>query len=89
MASLAAKRTLILSEKNDPNLENYERIVDFGQHLQKEYPEFQKYRLYHFLVGSSPKEECVNFDFPDENSVEVFINKLYKEKFGEQKKDEV
>jgi len=39
---------------------------------------FEEYRLFHLLAGSSHKE-CTEFDFPGEYSIENFINTQYRE----------
>lgn len=51
----------------------HNEFSDFAEGLKKKYPDFESYRLYHVLVGSTPKGKCEKYDFPDEDSVEVFI----------------
>lgn len=57
----------------------YQKTCDFACELQKKYPDFQTYRLYHLLVMSTVGEgDCDKFDFPRNDSVEKFIDKLAK-----------
>jgi hypothetical protein len=58
---------------------------EFAQKLRKRYPHFEKYRLYHLLAGSSAFKNCIEFDFPDEDSIEKFIIKE-SQKSDEEKK---
>jgi hypothetical protein len=58
------------------------RLVEFTEHLRKKYPDYQNYRMYHFLVGSGalkPDERFTEDDFPGEDSIENFIKRLYQE----------
>jgi hypothetical protein len=57
----------------------FKKWGSFGDHLRTNYPDCQTYRLFHVLSGSGVDEgQCDKFDFPDEDSVEQFINKLAK-----------
>ena len=58
-----------------------QRIIEFARALRVKYPNYFNYRLYHALIGSTPPEACTNFDFPEEEPVQRFIQKL-EEEFG-------
>ena len=77
-ADLAAKRALILAEKNDPDFEIYNKLVAFVENLQSAYPDYENYELYHLLAGSTPMKQCPNFDFPDNDAIAKFIEGIYK-----------
>lgn len=56
-------------------------MVHFANNLKEKYPDtYDKYRLYHLLIGSTPiKEKLLFFDFPgEEDSVRKFINESFK-----------
>ena len=61
----------------------YTLFTEFGQRLKKKYGEaVNNCRLFHLLVGSGENEKLgkwTEFDFPGEDSVEEFMNKLYEE----------
>lgn len=61
----------------------YGLFAEFGKELIQKYGEQVNHcRLFHALAGSGESEkmgEWTEFDFPGEDSVEVFINKLYQE----------
>jgi hypothetical protein len=78
VADLAAKRALLLDEKNDPDLEMYNKIVAFAEHLQSVQMDCENYELYHLLVGSTSMQKCPNFDFPEDDSIAKFIEDMYK-----------
>ena len=59
-----------------------EKIIAFARYLQKTYPDYSSYRLYHGFVGSTPPEPSTLLDFPGEDSAEQFIGRL-EEEFGE------
>lgn len=61
----------IFSKVND-------KIGNFGKRLKEEYGDFEDYLLYHLLAGSSLRGACEKYDFPGEDSVEKFIDDLYK-----------
>lgn len=54
------------------------RLTEFSDKLREHYPNFEDYRLWHLLVGSTPKSEKFLFDFPGEDSVQTFIENLPK-----------
>lgn len=58
-----------------------QRIIEFARALQAKYPDYFNYRLYHAFIGGTSPEVCTNFDFPGEDSVELFVQKLVEE-FG-------
>lgn len=53
-----------------------QRQIEFVDNLKKKYPDYEKYRLYHLFVGSTPWEDCPKFDFLGEDSIENLINSL-------------
>lgn len=54
-------------------LDFYEQISIFVKKLQ-EFPDYERYKLYHLLLSSSIKENKSNeFDFPGEFSIEGFL----------------
>ena len=50
----------------------HEAMVDKAEELQSKYPDYRDYRLYHLLI-SSTVGECSKYDFPGEDSVELFL----------------
>ena len=48
-------------------------IVRKSEDIRSKYPDYQDYRLYHLAAGSTPKSECPKFDFPGEDSIELFL----------------
>lgn len=65
---------------NDENKANelQEKITDFIAKLRAKYTTkiVGDYELYHILVGSSPVEKPLHYDFDNEDSIETFINNL-------------
>ena len=60
----------------EKDMDNYEEMVKFVKQLKEKHPDYSECRLYHLLVGSTPKGECRRFDFDGEDSIENFINSL-------------
>lgn len=59
---------------------HYDKMVSFAGVLKNKYPDsYQSYRLYHFMIGSTPREECPNFDFPGDYSIQKFIERAGEE----------
>ena len=52
------------------------QIAEFAKSLQGKYPDYHDYRLYCVMIGSTPVKECSKFDFPNEDSVENFLESL-------------
>ncbi|GEM_PF-4279405 len=50
------------------------RVYDKVEEIRKNHPDYQQYRLYHLLVGSTPEKDADKFDFPDEDSIENFLD---------------
>lgn len=71
---------ILHSKKDVAGLEEFhQRQIKFVDNLKKEYPDYEEYRLYHLLIGSTPWQECSKFDFPGEDSIEKLINSLEAE----------
>jgi len=53
----------------------YEAMVDKAVQLKSKYHDFNKYRLYHLLISSTPAEGQTfsEFDFPGEDSIIKFL----------------
>lgn len=52
-------------------------IDEFMETIKKSYSDYDKYRLFHVLEGTPINENCTEFDFPGEDSVTKFINKIF------------
>lgn len=65
--------------------QTHDEILKYSHDIQKKYPDFADYELYHLLIGSTPSKPCSKFDFPDDDSVESFLNVL-PEKLAEKNK---
>ncbi len=60
-------------------LEFHEKMVAFAQKIQKDHPDFNRYRCYHKLIGSTPPEYAdIEKDFEGKDSVAGFIEGLLK-----------
>jgi len=71
---------ILHSKKDAAGLDEFlQRQVEFVDNLKKKYSDYEKYRLYHLLIGSTPWEDCPKFDFPGEDSIEKLINSLETE----------
>ncbi|MCF7835581.1 MAG: hypothetical protein K9M15_00440 [Candidatus Marinimicrobia bacterium] len=61
-------------------LEVHEKVVAYSDEIAGKYPDYRDYELYHALIGSGvPEGACSKFDFPGEDSVERFVEKLVEE----------
>jgi len=60
-------------------------IVEKVKELRLKYSDYESYHAYHILVGSSLLNECPNFDFPGEDSIEAFLDKA-EQKLSEENK---
>lgn len=58
------------------------QIIDKVDEIRKNHPDYQKYRLYHLLVGSTPEKDVDKFDFPGRDSVEEFLDPKEKPEAG-------
>ncbi len=79
------KFDLLKSKYNESPLFFSEEVVAFVNHLRERYPDYEKYAFYHILSGSSIKEEFKPIeyeDFPENDSVETFIDNPEKYKLG-------
>ncbi|KKU90932.1 MAG: hypothetical protein UY23_C0005G0028 [Candidatus Jorgensenbacteria bacterium GW2011_GWA1_48_11] len=56
-----------------------ERILAFAKKLQGRHPDFQKYKCYHALIGSTPPPDSIDGDFEGEDSVEEFFQSILLE----------
>lgn len=54
----------------------YVKCATFSRMLMSKYPDYQRYKLFHILNGSTPPEYVDKFDFPGEDSIETFIRSL-------------
>jgi hypothetical protein len=56
---------------------NNKKIVEFAQKLKAKYEDYGDYRLWYILAGGTPDYQGEEkMDFPDDDSVEKFINSL-------------
>lgn len=61
--------------------EGYNRSAEFARELQKKYPDYKRYRVWHVLIGSTPDESgIIEEDFPGEDSVIDFLEKVLQER---------
>lgn len=68
------KATAHVDNLPDEQLELYQKRENlFRKYLQAKYPEYESYRVYHEVFGSSQEPQYNLFDFPGEDSVEVFL----------------
>ncbi|GEM_PF-1747963 len=68
---LKAKMSIIYD-----NIDSYMSLLRFAEELKKKYPDYLNYRIYHFLIGSTPSNarKLIEEDFPGEDSVVNFMN---------------
>ncbi|KKS38516.1 MAG: hypothetical protein A3G49_06425 [Candidatus Sungbacteria bacterium RIFCSPLOWO2_12_FULL_41_11] len=55
------------------------REYDFAMQIQKNHPDYVKYRSYHQLIGSTPSHRSLDGDFEGIDSVETFYKILIEE----------
>lgn len=60
------------------NFENHKKITEFITKLQKTYPNYQDYLLYHLISFSTPSKISTQFDFPGEDSIEKYLKSQAK-----------
>ena len=63
--------------KMEDLLSFHERVLDKTKELRAKYPDYNDYRLYHFLIGSTVYDRA-KFDFPGEDSVQKFIEAKFE-----------
>lgn len=73
-----------LREKRDQiysNRKSYKSLLNFVKKLQEKYPDYQNYKIYHFLIGSSLPEKgnFKNGDFPGEDSIVNFLTEKFNQ----------
>ncbi len=54
----------------------HERVIVKADILQEKYPNFLDYKLHHLLIGSTFSGDLKEFDFPGDDSVELFFRSL-------------
>ena len=66
-----------------------DRILKFAKSLRDRYEDFNECALYHALRSSDYNEDDYKFfDFPDDDSVEKFIQSLEKERADREEKED-
>lgn len=71
---------IILQHGHGDLLRWHSAMCDRVQELQKRHPDYQSYRLYHLLIGSTPQNEqsVPLFDFEGDDSIEKFVREYPK-----------
>lgn len=95
--NLTPEQTEIVRETKEKKEKIAEKAAEIGdagkrmdeikiqaKNLQKKYPEYGKYVMYHLLIGSTAPSSCTEFDFPGEDSVEKLVDKAYRKIFPEE-----
>ncbi len=57
----------------------YSEIISYAKYLQSKYPDHRKWEVFHVISFSTitpEMGELIKEDFPGEDSVEAFVNKL-------------
>ncbi|HEY4523270.1 MAG TPA: hypothetical protein VJK04_00135 [Candidatus Paceibacterota bacterium] len=57
-------------------IERHQRVFDFAIKIQKQHPDYIKYRAYHQLISSTPPDDVIEGDFEGDDSVEKFFKSL-------------
>ena len=66
--------------KLDPSFATYrDRIAVFVDKLKKRYPDYEQYELFHHFASKTFEKNYPKFDFPGEDSVFKFFEKLNEE----------
>jgi len=60
----------------------HEKVINLHKRLKKKYPYYMQVRLYHLLSMSTVQRPKIHFDFPDEDSVEKFIEQEHAKFFS-------
>lgn len=65
-------------------LDFHEKMIVLAQRIRERYPDYIKYRPYHRLIGSTPKEgpDLVEGDFEGDCSVVAFLQGLLDREKG-------
>ena len=58
----------------------YDRLRDFLENIEARHPNARDYIVFHVVSGSTPPRECTHFDFPEDDSALVWIEKRLAEK---------
>ena len=68
--------------KSESRIALYKSVSEFALGLEKKYPDARSRRLWHLLIGSTPKPEDENNvkDYPGDDSIIRFIERLNPEK---------
>jgi len=69
---------LLIEKYESPQYEEVIRkIYLYGTEMKKKYEDWNRYRVFHILIGSTPPPEADRIDFPvPEDSVQSFVEKL-------------
>jgi hypothetical protein len=75
---LKVKLSQKYAEPLEQKMKTVEHIADYADRLRAKYPDPTAYRLFHILGFSTPDPSIsfTNFDFPGEDSVQAFIERL-------------
>ncbi|MEO8065577.1 MAG: hypothetical protein ABI643_01830 [Candidatus Doudnabacteria bacterium] len=65
----------ILPESDDELEKNNDQIINFTKKFQHEHPDYEKYVLYHVLIGSTPRASATFMD-TDDLELENYIRSL-------------
>lgn len=57
----------------------YNSMIEHALKLKKTHPDHENYRLYHLIIGSTPRGECPEFDFTGNDAILPFIEKLERD----------
>jgi hypothetical protein len=56
--------------------ENIQKVNSFMRKIRERHQDFLDYKLYHLLLCSTPDPLVIKYDFPEEDSIEKFIESL-------------
>lgn len=73
---LTEAQNLILDAQKIDIFGTQDKIVDKANFLKDKYPDYNDYRLYHLMIGSTPEKVLPFFDFPGEDSIMNFLRTL-------------
>jgi hypothetical protein len=77
-------RAMLLSLYQHDQFAIHDRVIEFHDKLKVDYPDYGQCRLYHLVSWSTCSNPCNRFDFPGQDSVELFIEEEYRKVFGTQ-----
>lgn len=62
----------------EASLEQFDREITLAEAIQREFPNYIQYQMYHWLIGSSPTRATspISDDFPGEYSVTKFFQEF-------------